>query len=55
MTKAHIDEMQDDLQVRIDIDNVTRVNGDYKQMRFLGSPGAQGVSWQWQSDESSHR
>ena len=45
MTKAHIDEMQDDLQVRIYIANVISVSGDYKQITFsLGSHGLQGVS-----------
>ena len=41
VTEAHIDEIQDDLEVRIDFANVTRD----KQITFSsGFPGLQGVS-----------
>ena len=43
VTKAHKDEIQDDLQVRIDIDNVTRDSGDDKRLisfRISRVPGS---------------
>ena len=50
MTEAGIDEIKDDLEVRIDFANVTRD----KQITYsLGFPGLQGISLR--SDRSWHR